>query len=84
MGSKRFDGVLFQIYPRDHPPRHVHARYGDAIAILEIDDEGVVRLAKRKDAIMPPNAKASDIRKILNTALANVEPLIELWEKMTL
>jgi hypothetical protein len=82
MGSRRIGGVRFEAYPDDHEPRHVHARYGATIAILEIEADGALRLSARNGAIMPPNAKRSDVRKILDTAAKHVNVLIELWETM--
>lgn len=78
MGSKTFEGVLFTAYPNDHPPVHVHGYYAEASAIVELAD-GTVRLAARKKAVKPRNAKQSDVNHILRTALKYADELVELW-----
>jgi hypothetical protein len=80
MGSLSFAGVLFIAYPNDHPPRHVHGFTGDAEVIVDLLADGNVAQADRKDAIRPPNAKRSDVKKILKSAAEHFEALVELWE----
>lgn len=78
MGSKRFDGVLFVAYPNDHLPPHVHGFYAETEVIVELLN-GTVRQALRDDAIRPPDAKKSDVTKILRTAARHADELAELW-----
>ncbi len=82
MGSLKFDGVRFVVYSNDHPPRHVHSFVGDAEVIVDLRLDGTVALADRDDAIRPGNAKRSDIRKALNTAVEHFDELAELWESI--
>jgi len=82
MASLRFDGVLFVAYPQDHEPRHVHGFFEEAEVIVDLGDDRTVRLAERQDAIRPPNAKKSSVRRILNCAAEHFDELVALWEKM--
>ena len=45
-----------------------------------LPDENVA-LAERADAVRPPNAKRSDVKKILSAASSHFDELVELWEK---
>jgi hypothetical protein len=82
MTSLRFGGVLFVAYPQDHEPRHVHGFVEEAEVIVDLCDDRTVRLADRPDAIRPPKAKRSSVRKILNCAVGHFDEPVELWEKM--
>jgi len=79
VGSKTFDGVWFAAYSNDHPPPHVHGRYANVQVIVDLLPDGGVRQANRRDAILPPNAKRSDVRHILEVASANGDELLALW-----
>jgi hypothetical protein len=81
VGSKTYDGVFFIVYVRDHGPRHVHGFYGEVEVIVDLLADGKVRQSDRWDAVMPPNGKRSDIRRILRMAAAHAAELNELWEK---
>ena len=39
----RFLGIVIQIHPRDHPPPHFHATYGDAEVVISIATLMVIR-----------------------------------------
>ena len=82
MASLRYEGVLFKVFPEDHEPPHVHALIAEASVILELRPGRTVALAKRKDAILPPNAKKSDVKRALDVAAKYFDELVELWEKM--
>jgi len=82
MGSLRFDGILFVVYPNDHLPRHVHAFLSEAEVIVDLLEDSNVALADRKDAIRPANAKRSDVKKLLHSAVLHFEELVALWEKI--
>ena len=82
MASLRFGSVLFVAYPQDHEPRHIHGFLEETEVIVDLCDDRVVRLADRDDAIRPPNAKRSSVRRILNTAAEHFDELVALWEKM--
>jgi len=81
VGSKTYDGVQFFVYVKDHGPSHVHGFYGEVEVIVDLLADGKVRQSDRWDAVMPPNGKRSDIRRILRMAAANAAELNELWEK---
>ena len=72
----------FVAYPRDHTPRHVHGFLEEAEVIVNLGDDRTVGLAMRSDAIRPPNAKRSSVRRILNAAAEHLDELVALWEKM--
>jgi hypothetical protein len=82
MASLRFGAVLFTAYPQDHEPRHVHGFSEEAEVIVDLCNDRTVRLANRPDAIRPPNAKRSSVRRILNCAAEHFDELVALWEKM--
>lgn len=82
MASLRFGNVLFVAYPQDHAPRHIHGFLQETEVILDLDDDRTVGLANRPDAIRPPNAKRSSVRRILNVAAEHFDELVALWEKM--
>lgn len=81
MGSYRFDGVTFRVYPEDHDPPHVHGRYQGVVVILELGNDRRVRLAERWDAIQPSDAKKNHRRHMFNVANAHFDDLMELWEE---
>jgi len=80
MGSLTFDGVWFSIYSFDHPPPHAHGKYAGIEVIVEFVD-GVAIIARRSRPINPPNAKRSDVKKVLQTASKHAELLMKLWEE---
>jgi hypothetical protein len=82
MSSRRFGSAKFIAYPQDHEPRHVHGFTGEIEVVVDLQDDGTVRLADRADAIRPSHAKRSDVRKVLNVAARHFAELVELWEKM--
>jgi len=77
VGSKTFDGVWFEAYSDDHLPPHVHGYYASVEVIVEFIN-GKTRLAHRKKAVIPANAKQTDVNRILRTANKNADDL-ELW-----
>jgi hypothetical protein len=78
VGSKTFDGVWFEAYSHDHLPPHVHGFYAGVEVIVELVG-GKTRLAGRKNAILPGNAKRSDVNRVLWTATQYADELVELW-----
>jgi len=79
VGSKTFEGVRFAAWSDDHLPAHVHGFYAETRALIELLDNGVVRLAPRKRAVLPQSAKQSDVNHILRTAEKYADELIDLW-----
>ncbi len=82
MSTVRVGGVRFRIHPQDHSPIHADARYAETVAIVELRADGTVALAQRSDAITPPNAKSSDIRKVLDAASDYYDTISAAWERM--
>jgi hypothetical protein len=68
VGSKTFDGVWFLSFSDDHPPPHVHGRYGRVQVIIDVFADGTTREAGRWNAVRPANAKRGDVRRILRVA----------------
>jgi len=82
VSSKTFGGVQFVVNSNDHLPRHVHGLTGETQAKVELLGNGTVALSKQRGAVQPPNAKRSDVRKILNMAAQHFEELVALWESV--
>lgn len=82
MSTVRAGGVRFRIHPQDHEPVHAHGRYAETVAIVELRADGTVSLAKRADAIIPRDAKRSDVRKILDEAAEHFDEIVAAWEQM--
>jgi hypothetical protein len=80
VGSILFDGVTFRAYPADHEPPHLHGKYQDIVVIVELTAERTVRLADRKDAILPADAKSNQVRHVLEVARLHFDELMEKWE----
>lgn len=73
---------MFQCFPIDHEPRHVHALYAGIEVIVDLLDDRAVALADRADRISPANAKRSDVKKILKVAGEHFDELVAAWERM--
>ena len=82
VSSVRIGGIIFQLFPVDHEPRHVHALYGNVRAVVDLLDDRTVALANRDDCIKPANAKRSDVNKILSTPSEHFDTLVAAWERM--
>lgn len=82
MGSLRFDGVWFMIYVDDHPPPHVHARYAEIAVILDLLPGGSIAISRRAFAVRPPNAKQSDVNRVVRVARENQAALRNLWRSL--
>jgi hypothetical protein len=81
LASLKFEGVRFAAYSNDHEPLHVHGFYAEAVVIVELRLNRVVRLADRKDAVRPRNASRSDVKHVLLVAAAHFDELVALGEK---
>jgi hypothetical protein len=78
MGSLRFDGVRFAMFVDDHPPPHAHGSYGSVSLVVEFGDPEDIGV--RRGSTYPKNAKRSQVRKILDTALEHYDELRMTWE----
>lgn len=58
----------------------MHGFFGGTEVVVDLLADGNVGLASRVDAILPPNARRADVRKILNVAAERFEALVTLWE----
>lgn len=75
-------GSGFGFHPQDHHPIHAHGRYAETVAIVELRADRTVTLADRDDAIIPGDAKRSDVRKILEAAVDGFDEISAEWERM--
>ena len=82
MGTLRIRGISFRFYPDDHYPRHVHARYAETEAIVELREDGTAKLAERTYKVLPLNAKRNDTVKILSVAQDHFDVLVLASEEM--
>jgi hypothetical protein len=77
VSTVRIGGIIFQLFPVDHEPRHVHALYAGTRVVVDLLDDRTVALASREDAIQPANAK-----RILRAAAEHFDVLVAAWERM--
>lgn len=82
MSTVKVGGVRFRIHPQDREPIHVHGRYAETVVIVELLADGTVQKGRRNDAIIPTDAKRTDVRKILETAAENYDRIVAAWEEM--
>jgi len=78
----RAGAVRFRLYPQDHPPIHAHGRYAESLVIVQFEPDRSVTIAAHADAVLPRNAKANDIRKILEAAAERYDAIVAAWHKM--
>ena len=74
VGSLTFEGIRFQVYSRDHPPPHAHGFYGPTLVVIEFADSENIGI--RAGSIQPPNAKRSDVRRVVNAAVEHYPELM--------
>ena len=77
VGSKIYDGVRFSIFVADHLPRHAHGYWGEVMVVVDLLPDNKVAKSKQRRAVLPSNAKQSDVRRILT---AHAAELNALWE----
>jgi hypothetical protein len=82
VSTVRVRGVIFQVFPYDHKPRHVHGLYAGTEVIIDLLDDRAVALSDRVGAIAPANAKRNDVKKMLRVARDHFGELVAAWEKM--
>ncbi len=68
----RFYGIIIRMFSidREHPPKHIHIKYGDHIAIMELENLNIT------EGSLPKRAR------ILAREWAELhqEELIEMWD----
>jgi hypothetical protein len=85
MGSVRFNGVTFRLYAGDHegaPIPHAHARFDHGEVIIELLDDGTVRLSNAHRVAVLGDVKRSDVRRAIDTAEAAYDLLLAEWKAM--
>ena len=78
MSSVWVGRICFRLYPEDHGPPHAHGELAGIVAVVNLRADKTVMLREVK----PPNAKRSDVKKILNAAGEHFDKLIAAWERM--
>jgi hypothetical protein len=78
VGTVQADGITFRIYSHDHPPPHAHGFYGETSVVVLLLKDGQVGV--RVGSVRPANAKKSDLRKIVASAMRCHAKLMEMWE----
>jgi hypothetical protein len=63
-------------------PPHVHARYAEIAVVLDLLPGGGVALSKRASAILPPDAKRNDLKRVLRVARVHEAALRALWHSL--
>lgn len=84
MGSRTLGGVRFQVYAGDHDGAvtpHAHACYPDGDIVIEIYSDNRVGISTSHKNPVDPGVKKPQIKRALNIAAAEVDALLELWEK---
>ena len=68
----RFYGISIYLYPREHPPAHFHALYGDDEAVFDIATLRILQgsLSNRSRSL------------VLEWAAAHREELFAAWENL--
>lgn len=68
----RFYGICIYLYPREHPPAHFHAIYGDDEAVFDIATLRVL------EGSLPHRARSL----VLDWASQNREALFAAWNRL--
>jgi hypothetical protein len=68
----RFYGITIYLYPREHPPAHFHAFYGDAEAVFDIASLRLIA------GTIPNRAHAM----VLDWAALHREELVTVWDRL--
>jgi hypothetical protein len=85
LGTVRFGGVKFRLYAGDHegkPIPHVHARFDGGEVVIELLDDGSVRLSEAHNEPIAGLVKRSDVRKALRVAAVARDALLLEWRRM--
>ena len=68
----RFYGIIIRMFliDREHPPRHIHIKYGEYIAVMELETFNIIegRLPKRCQQL------------VREWATIHQQELIEMWD----
>jgi len=81
-GSLRYRSFRFVAYSNDYLPRHVHAFFEDAEAIIDLRDNRTVAIADRANAYSPKDLKKVKLKNVLRAAANNFDGLMALWEEI--
>jgi hypothetical protein len=66
-----FFGISIYMYFRDHPPSHFHARYGEAEALVSVEDLSVL------EGSLPPRA----LGLVMEWASLHQDELVAAWRR---
>lgn len=80
MSTVRLGEVRFRVYPQDQTPRHLHGLIGSGQVIVDLRTDGIVRLARRADAVV--GVTRSEVQRVLVAATRGFDQLVTAWERM--
>ena len=68
----RFYGIVIRMYliDNEHPPRHIHIKYGDTEAVMELENLNII------DGFLPRKCR----QLVREWAEFHREELVEMWE----
>nr|VFK39326.1 MAG: protein of unknown function (DUF4160) [Candidatus Kentron sp. SD]VFK44042.1 MAG: protein of unknown function (DUF4160) [Candidatus Kentron sp. SD] len=68
----RFYGIIIRMFliDREHPPRHIHIKYGDHTAVMDLENLGIV------EGKLPQRC----LRLVREWAQIHQQELIEMWD----
>jgi Domain of unknown function (DUF4160) len=76
VGTIRRDGIIFQIYPKDHFPIHAHVQL-DRGQVIVAFEQREVRVIKRLG-----NVREADESKVLAVAREVYDAVVGEWRRM--
>jgi hypothetical protein len=65
----RIDGVTIELYPAEHPPPHVHARYAEHMVLIDISNGAILKGG------LPP----AQMRKVVTWMSGREDRLMNAW-----
>lgn len=67
----RFYGIVIRMFFGDHPPKHIHAEYGDKVGVFDIETGEMIQgdMSKRSKKL------------VKEWILINSKALVAMWEK---
>lgn len=76
MGTIRRDGIIFQIYPKDHLPIHAHVSLDRGRLVIAFEQRDV-RVVKRLGSV-----RQADESKVLAVAREVYDAVVGEWRRM--
>lgn len=73
----RQDGFKIRVYPKDHPPAHVHCRRGKAVVVVFLPTDGRRPMLREQNR----HAKFDDVTDALRIVGENSDSLWNAWRQ---